>query len=708
MTTRSARLLIVLILFSAAASAQPVRTTEQIGDETFEVWQQQGDDFAMYCKEPCAAPDGDIQAYYAGFRDRLPQLIDWHGVDVIDELKPVEIHLNQSGICPINPAAAGYAKVGNHRGWENRRGLTCLFEVERGISLAERDHVLSLHEYAHVILFERHRWSYEYFPYWSSWAVVDPDNAFADPCSDWYGQSSFTMTIHRLCKDFGVDQADIRASLIEIDRRFKSGEGYLSNRTDSGNTTTVAELRGLIDARVSADTAPAWLAGGWDALSIGMEFEVGPQAAFYEASEGRISVRTQAGTLPGNTSLRLDKNDSSVGFLPFTHSPHNFAIVTDGQTDALHEETVEFGQPIEFSIEPEPFFLNTQPLEAYNLLERHVPASGAAHWRPVPGSRYEPASGRITAALHRTGHYAYGPAFRAPAGMFYDPALDGHGFDIQMSGDQAFTILFTYDSAGDPLWVLGHAPLGNIDGKSVSAVDIPLYRYSRTPASGELEGESVGRVSFQFYGGWGAAGWEIRANAELELSSLTPDGPVAMRLQPLSFGSSVAAETQVTGHWYDPSDSGWGLTIDRKGDTEITVAYFYDAQGQPRWALGNRAIDAPTTGLDVVAGYCIGCENTGTSVTAAGSVTHDFGPDGRTGRTSLDVAWPATAPVRWQRPEAEIAPLSDPPVYRVDPDQPSAAKAAAAPMPMVLSTARPDEAPPVACAMPHAPLAPMQ
>jgi hypothetical protein len=51
----------LITLFGADAAAEPIRSTEQIGDETFEVWHQGGDNFRMYCKEPCAADDPSIR-----------------------------------------------------------------------------------------------------------------------------------------------------------------------------------------------------------------------------------------------------------------------------------------------------------------------------------------------------------------------------------------------------------------------------------------------------------------------------------------------------------------------------------------------------------------------------------------------------------------------------------------------------------------------
>jgi hypothetical protein len=689
-----------IMLFAAEAAAEPVRSTEQIGDETFEVWHQAGDDFRMYCNEPCAADDEAIRTFYATFRSHLPELIDWHGVDVVEELKPIEIHLNESAVCPALSGAAGYAEVSYHRDGDSR-GLNCLFEVERGAdTLADRTPVLALHEYAHLILFERHRYSYEYFTYWSSWAVYDPEHEFADPCSSFYETFYATGTVHALCERFGLEQEHVREALIELDRRYRNDEGFLPWWSAHGFTTSLAELRGVLDALLEADTAAAWLVD-WPATQVGTEFTIGPDAARYEAVEGRIVIDAPASALPEARAMRLDRPNSSWGFLPFTHSPRHFAIVAEGDTsNPFAAAPIEFEVPVTIGFEPEPFYLATQPLETYTILEQRGVEGGEPYWRSVPGTRFDPETGRVTASIERSGHYAYGPAFRAPAGMFYDPAFDGHGFDIQMSGDEVFALFFTYERDGEPLWLIGNAPLGNVEGRSLSAVEMTLSRVERDPASGSLGVDPAGRLFLQFYGGWNARGWRPRARAEVELDGIT-DGTVEMDLEQLAFGDSRDTALQVTGHWFAPDDSGWGLTIDRKGSTEVNVAYFYDSAGRPRWAIGTRAIDEPETALTTVDGYCLGCEVVETVNTPAGGLTLDFEADGRSALADLEVAWPPQAADAWARIGAAIAPLSNPPVYRVDPNGADSALEIQSPAAPAGHSAS-DTEPPFECATPRA------
>lgn len=669
-----ALLIVIPLLIGFNAQAMPERHTETLGDETFDVWHFGSDDFRLYCKQPCEADEASVQAYYMNFRSYLPDLIDWHGVDVVEELKPVEMHLNESSICPFLSGAAGYAKIGYHRGFENARGVSCLFEIERGEDLAERNHVLSLHEYAHIILFHRHQWSYEYFTFWSSWELVEPDHPLADPCDDWYGQFDFTRPIHHLCRDFGLDKSVVRDSLIELDRRFRANEGFLSNAYPGGQTTTLAEMRGLFDAALNTDTAAAFVAGGVHAELIGVDFSIGSQAASYSAVDGRIQITVPEGALSETMELRLDKPGLAGGFLPPVYFPRIFAIALEDGDDS-DVGSLDFDRPLRFAIQPESFHLNNRPHADYHLVQEFRQPGGQSYWRPIEGSGFDPDTGMVVGDINGTGRFAYGPKFRGPAGMFFDPAFNGHGFDIQMVGDELFVIFFTYDLDGQPFWLLGHAPLGNIPLRSHSAVEMDLWKYRNPDHDGSLEGSVAGHLQLQFFGGWDAAGWNIRANAMVSLDGITNDADVHMALEPLGFGNAVGADKQVTGHWFAPTDSGWGLTIDRKGETEVAVAYFYDADGNPRWALGNREINEPVTQVLAFEGYCLSCPPITPSFDVSGTVALDFDSNGRSGTVDLDVAWPATADQRWHRPNATLAPLSDPPEFRYIPESTAAGAA---------------------------------
>jgi hypothetical protein len=666
---------VLLIGLSATVQADPTVSTEQINGETFQVWHQANDGFRMYCREPCQAEPDEIRAYYGSFRSHLPDLVDWHGIDVVEALKPVEMHLNASDICPGLSGAAGYARVSRHRGWDDPIGLTCLFEIGPDQApLDEKRPILALHEYAHVILFERHRWSYEWFAYWAPWAVYDADNDYADPCSSYYGQFAPTRTMHLLCTEFGLTAADVRGALIELDRRFRQDEGFLATSSNFGAMTSLAELRELLDADLSADTAPAFIEGGWRADQIGMSFDLGPEPAVYDGVAGRIRIEALEATLDRSETLRLDRPQRATGSLPMPQFQRIFSIVPEDGDQTIDSPSLSFNRPVSFGIEPDRHPLITQPIEDFILVEQHIRPDGA-FWRPVEGSGYNAETGRVEGELSGTGNFAYGPPFRFPSGMFYDPDYSGHGFDIQMIGETVMVVLFTYDRSGDPIWLIGSGSPGNLSESSASKVEIEMWRYERH--NGSLSGTPEGKVTMRVFGRVGGAGWTFDILTVADLPTITGAEPVMMRLERLGFGNEIETQKQVTGHWYAPDDSGWGISIDRKGRTESAVAFFHDAQGEPRWAIGARDISDPVTNMDTVQGYCLDCSKTGTSVQAAGSVDLAFAEQARVGTVDIEVSWPPGTAQRWTRSGADIRALSSPPVYRIAPSPPPSRQGAA-------------------------------
>ena len=68
--------------------------------------------------------------------------------------------------------------------------------------------------------------------------------------------------------------------------------------------------------------------------------------------------------------------------------------------------------------------------------------------------------------------------------------------------------------------------------------------------------------------------------------------------------NGVISEIDHTGHWYDPSQTGWGFTVTEQGDVLGAVLYTYNAAGEPTWLAGfNRGI-APRVELFATTGSC--------------------------------------------------------------------------------------------------------
>lgn len=231
-------------------------------------------------------------------------------------------------------------------------------------------------------------------------------------------------------------------------------------------------------------------------------------------------------------------------------------------------------------------------------------------------------------------------AFRPVSGGWYNPARSGHGFAIEVAGPVLLAIWYTYRPDGAPTWYLAQ---GTLVG---SRFEAPLLRFRWV--GGAAVPETVGSLRIDFAD-------ERRAVFAWTLPGSQGSEP----LQPLSVGSSE--ETQFpTAAWYDPAESGWGLTIARQGERAYAIAFLYDQNGEPTWAFGTAdAGPRYRFAMDFfrAPGLCPGCPGGPVSFVPAGQI--DFEPlDRERARLHIDVAQGTLA---WRREVAAFARLTDSP-----------------------------------------------
>lgn len=153
-------------------------------------------------------------------------------------------------------------------------------------------------------------------------------------------------------------------------------------------------------------------------------------------------------------------------------------------------------------------------------------------------------------------------------GHWWDPGHSGHGFEIFNAAGHVMSIWYTYDQAGKPIWYTAQGEVSEL-----GTVSWPLQKH--TWSNGRISSSTnVGEmrlvvnhaeeISAQWRIGTATGGWTLRPY----------------------MASNLVGEIDHTGHWYDPTQSGWGFTLTDQGDTMGSVLYAYDAAGQPTWVAG--------------------------------------------------------------------------------------------------------------------------
>ncbi|MEM1410972.1 MAG: DUF1800 domain-containing protein [Pseudomonadota bacterium] len=206
------------------------------------------------------------------------------------------------------------------------------------------------------------------------------------------------------------------------------------------------------------------------------------------------------------------------------------------------------------------------------------------------------------------------PLFAAEVrlGLGYDRGHDGHGFDLHRAGNEVVLYFYSYDSDGDPEWFFGTGKVA--EGRASGELRRARYDAGADPANrvttttlgsflldynapgddpacqdGVDRSGAEQRVVFDWHLGKESGRWCVEF---LRIDADTPMAPYA------------------GGVWYaGPSDPGYGFSSAHMGERLNAIVYYYDTQGEPRWALGVGDPNAPID-LSRFRGYCRLCTPT--------------------------------------------------------------------------------------------------
>ena len=207
--------------------------------------------------------------------------------------------------------------------------------------------------------------------------------------------------------------------------------------------------------------------------------------------------------------------------------------------------------------------------------------------------------------------------------MWWNPAESGWGVTIADHETQLFAVYYTYDTDGSPLWLT--VPGGTFSAdRTVFTGELyrstgPSYRGAFNPSA--VAQTKVGTASFQFQpGGTATFTWTIGATTR------------SKQIERLPFGTAAPKwGLDRTDLWWNPSESGWGLTIAQHGNNMFGVWYTYAPSGQPLWVflpgVQQQSVDTFTGALYTTTGpaYTAGAfDPAQVRVTQVGSATVRF------------------------------------------------------------------------------------
>jgi hypothetical protein len=157
--------------------------------------------------------------------------------------------------------------------------------------------------------------------------------------------------------------------------------------------------------------------------------------------------------------------------------------------------------------------------------------------------------------------------------IWWNPSESGWGVTIADHETQLFAVWYTYDTDGAPLW---YSVSGGTFNASRTAFTGDLYRSTGPSYTGSFDPAAVARtkvgtVSFEFTpGGSATFTWTV--------GSVTR----SRQIQRYPFGNAPAnSGIDRTDMWWNPAESGWGLTIAQHGNNYFASWFTYAQSGRP-------------------------------------------------------------------------------------------------------------------------------
>ena len=174
--------------------------------------------------------------------------------------------------------------------------------------------------------------------------------------------------------------------------------------------------------------------------------------------------------------------------------------------------------------------------------------------------------------------------------MYWNSSESGWGFNVNHQGDIIFATLFTYDSSGNPMWLV--LANGARQGTS-STFTGTLYRTTGSPfnavpfvPSSASDVVQVGTMTVTFSGA-----------SDATLTYTVNGVSVTKSITKQVFGSRAALCSGTTGSrtsvsnytdmWWNSSESGWGLNLTQQGDVIFAVLFTYASNRQGMWYVAS-------------------------------------------------------------------------------------------------------------------------
>ena len=177
--------------------------------------------------------------------------------------------------------------------------------------------------------------------------------------------------------------------------------------------------------------------------------------------------------------------------------------------------------------------------------------------------------------------------------LWWNPSESGWGLNLAHQGDILFATLYTYDAAGNPLWLFMSNGAKQADGSYFGTI---------ARASGPAFNASPWTPIFPVNVGTMRLTFTTPTSATVVYTfngvSLTK-GIVRYQFStPTTCTATSGERSSATNYqdlWWNPAESGWGVNLAHQGNLIFATLYTYDSGGNPMWLAMSAGQQVGTT-----------------------------------------------------------------------------------------------------------------
>ena len=191
-------------------------------------------------------------------------------------------------------------------------------------------------------------------------------------------------------------------------------------------------------------------------------------------------------------------------------------------------------------------------------------------------------------------------------GLWWNPARLGNGVDLHVTDKQSMLyVMYTGREDRSPIWYITNSADSAHDQYHNELLEVA---YSGGFNSGDQQLAAVGWSNTTF----------VDPKKAIQVRSI--NGQLSADLMVFDQFGPQTTPNKHTGHYFSPSENGWGQSVITLGDARVVISYVYDNTGQPMWTISSGPNDSSVRDVLHAKTFCAHCPVLAAEVETVGTL----------------------------------------------------------------------------------------